>query len=355
MINTAAAVSSQLLSIPKTFIEFIIFLLIILHDRCNGVNTVLMNAQYKERDFREYPLVVGTRGSPLAIAQAEETCQKLMKFHAMPKQCFDIRVIKTTGDLVQNRPLSEIGGKGLFTKEIEEQLLGGHIDIAVHSMKDMPTVLPSDLSISTVLAREDVRDSFVSVKYNSIDDLPIGATVGTSSLRRKAQLLAQRDDLNVIEFRGNVQTRLKKLELGVADATFLACAGLSRLGMKELINPIPIESMLPAVAQGAIGIEQRTDNELISDLLKPINDQNTETQLTAERSFLKVLDGSCRTPIGGYAEIIGSKMKFFGEILKPDGSQIHKDIWHGEMSDAEQIGRDAGIILKEKGGDKFFK
>ena len=314
-----------------------------------------MNVQYKERDFNKNPLVIGTRGSPLAIAQAEETRRRLMTNHSMPQKFFKIRVIKTTGDLVQNRALSEIGGKGLFTKEIEELLFDRKIDIAVHSMKDMPTVLPGELTISTVLPREDVRDSFVSIKYKSINELPIGATVGTSSLRRKAQVLSRRADLNVVEFRGNVQTRLKKLKAGVADATFLACAGLSRLGMQDLINPIPIHYMLPAVAQGAIGIEQREDNELISSLLKPINDRKTELQLVAERSFLAVLDGSCRTPIGGYAEITGSKIKFYGEILKPDGSEIHKDVWFGESSKAFNIGENAGSILKEKGGDGFFK
>ena len=314
-----------------------------------------MNAQYKVRDYHVSPLVIGTRGSPLAVAQAEETRSRLMRAHSLPKNAFLIKIIQTTGDMVQDRPLSEIGGKGLFTVEIEQSLLNGSIDIAVHSMKDMPTSLPVGLTISTVLPREDVRDSFVSIKYKTIDELPKGSNVGTSSLRRRAQLMSRRPDLNVVEFRGNVQTRLRKLDEGVAEATFLACAGLARLKLTNLINPIPVEEMLPAVAQGAIGIEQKSDNESIRKLLEPIHDKNTELQLLVERSFLAELDGSCRTPIGGLARISDKKVIFHGEILRPDGSQIFKDVWNGSVTEAEYIGKKAGKILKEKGGDDFFK
>ena len=314
-----------------------------------------MNAQYKVRDYHVSPLVIGTRGSPLAVAQAEETRSRIMRAHGLPKTAFLIKIIQTTGDMVQDRPLSEIGGKGLFTVEIEDSLLNGSIDIAVHSMKDMPTLLPKGLTISTVLPREDVRDSFVSLKYKTINELPEGSTVGTSSLRRRAQLLSRRPDLSVVEFRGNVQTRLRKLDDGVAEATFLACAGLTRLGLNDLINPIPIEEMLPAVAQGAIGIEQKSDNDLIRKLLEPIHDKNTELQLLVERSFLAELDGSCRTPIGGLANIKDKKITFHGEILKPDGSHIFKDVWSGDLTDADVLGKNAGKILKEKGGDDFFK
>ena len=314
-----------------------------------------MNVQHKVRDYNMVPLVIGTRGSPLAVAQAEETRHRLMIAHGLPKTAFDIKIIQTTGDIVQDKPLSEIGGKGLFTLEIEESLLNGVIDIAVHSMKDMPTVLPRGLTISTVLPREDVRDSFISRKFKSIHDLPLGSTVGTSSLRRRAQLLSQRPDLNVVEFRGNIQTRLRKLDEGVAVATFLACAGLARLKLGDLINPIDITEMLPAVAQGAIGIEQKSDNEQIQDLLKPIHDKKTELRLLVERSFLSELDGSCRTPIGGLAEIHDDRITFHGEILKPDGSQIFKDIWSGQLSEAASLGKTAGQILKEKGGEDFFK
>ena len=314
-----------------------------------------MNAQYKVRDYHVSPLVIGTRGSPLAVAQAEETRNRLMSAHRLPENAFLIKILQTTGDMVQDRPLSEIGGKGLFTVEIEESLLNGSIDIAVHSMKDMPTSLPSGLTISAVLPREDVRDSFVSRKYKSIDELPKGCTVGTSSLRRRAQLLSRRPDLKVVEFRGNVQTRLRKLDEGVAEATFLACAGLARLGLNNLINPIPIEEMLPAVAQGAIGIEQKADNEDIKNFLKPIHDRVTELQLLVERSFLAELDGSCRTPIGGLANINDKNITFYGEILKPDGSLIFKDVWSGDLTEVAYLGKNAGKILKKKGGENFFK
>ncbi len=314
-----------------------------------------MDSQDKVRDYKLKPLVIGTRGSPLAVAQAKETRNLLMKAHSLPKEAFFIKIIQTTGDIVQDRPLSEIGGKGLFTVEIEASLMDGSIDIAVHSMKDMPTSLPAGLTISTILPREDVRDSFVSRKFKKISELPSGSTVGTSSLRRRAQLLSQRPDLNVVEFRGNVQTRLRKLDAGIADATFLACAGLSRLNLTNLINPIEINDMLPAVAQGAVGIEQRSDNEQLSDFLAPIHDHKTAVQLLTERSFLSELDGSCRTPIGGLAEIAQEKIIFYGEILRPDGSQVIKNKWNGKVSEAALIGKKAGQMLKEKGGEDFFK
>ena len=309
-----------------------------------------MSTQYTSANT----LKIGTRGSPLALAQARETRARLMAAHDMPEDAFEIVVIQTTGDAVQYRPLSEIGGKGLFTKEIEEYLLSGAIDIAVHSMKDMPTVLPDGLVLSTYLPREDVRDAFISLKYTSIDELPQGAVVGSSSLRRRAQLAAVRPDLQLVEFRGNVQTRLRKLEEGVAEATFLACAGLQRLGKSEIANPIPVEQMLPAVAQGAIGIEQREGDKAVSALLAPINDRDTEIRLTAERAFLKVLDGSCRTPIGGLATLDGDRLEFRGEVLRPDGSEIHRDVWIGTVAEAESIGMKAGEVLKAKMGEGFF-
>ena len=325
-----------------------------MQDKHKRVNTVIMNKQYKDRDFTDRPLIIGTRGSPLAVSQAEETKNRLMKAHKLDEKAFRIKIIKTTGDLVQDKPLSQIGGKGLFTKEIEEALLSKEIDIAVHSMKDVPTVLPKGLEITTLLPREDVRDSFLSNKASSIDALPIGCTVGTSSLRRKAQLLSRRPDLKIVEFRGNVQTRLRKLEKGVAQATFLACAGLKRLGLKDLIKPISVEQMLPAVAQGAIGLEQREEDEDVFEFLSPIHDLKTAIQLEAERAFLAELDGSCRTPIGGYAKISGQEMTFYGEILRPDGSKVHKNVWNGSSSNAFEIGKEAGKFLKEKGGNAFF-
>ena len=313
-----------------------------------------MSNQQNKRNFYDQPLKIGTRGSPLALAQAYETKERLMKLHDLGDDAFEICVINTMGDKIQDRALSEIGGKGLFTKEIEEGLLSGEIDIAVHSMKDMPTELPKNLEISVFLEREDPRDSFISDDYSTIEDLPSGSVVGTSSLRRKAQLLAFRSDLKVIEFRGNVQTRLRKLKEKVADATFLACAGLNRLLMQDLIKPVPIKQMLPAVAQGVIGIENKIGNKTIYDLIEPLNHKKTAIQMTVERSFLAVLDGSCRTPIGGHAIIKEEEIFFHGEILKPDGSTVHKDVWSGPISDSKVIGETAGQILKEKGGKNFF-
>ncbi len=300
------------------------------------------------------PLKIGTRGSPLALAQAHETRSRLMQAHGLPEGAFTIEVIQTTGDAVQDRPLSEIGGKGLFTKEIERALLGGRIDIAVHSMKDVATMLPDELVIDCALPREDVRDAFISQKYSSIAELPEGATVGTSSLRRRAQLLAMRPDLKLVEFRGNVQTRLKKLEDGVAEATFLACAGLRRLGSFDLANPIETDVMLPACAQGAVGVERRISDEAAGKLLAPIHDEDTFVRITAERAFLKELDGSCRTPIGGLAELDDDILRFRGEIIRPDGSVTHAGNWEGPLSEAVRIGAEAGIELRTKGGEGFF-
>ncbi|MEL6478478.1 MAG: hydroxymethylbilane synthase [Pseudomonadota bacterium] len=303
----------------------------------------------------DQPLKIGTRGSPLALAQAHETRDRLMAAHGLPDLAFEIVVIKTTGDQVLDRALSEIGGKGLFTKEIEEALLSGAIDIAVHSMKDMPTILPDGLEITALLPREDVRDAFVSPHHGAIAELPKGAVVGSSSLRRRAQLLHKRPDLQVVEFRGNVQTRLRKLEDRVAEATFLACAGLRRLGLTDLIRTeIAPEDMLPAVAQGAIGIESRGDDLATRDLLAPIHHAGTATQLAAERAFLAALDGSCRTPIGGLAEFSGERLAFRGEIVRPDGSEAHATRREGPVSDAAAMGRDAAEELRGKAGPGFF-
>jgi len=301
----------------------------------------------------ETPLRIGTRGSPLALAQAEETRARLMAAHALPEAAFAIEVIKTTGDAVQDRPLGEIGGKGLFTKEIEDALLSRRIDLAVHSMKDMPTVLPPGLEIVCLLPREDVRDCFVSHAHGAIADLPKGAVVGTSSLRRRAQLLHRRPDLSVVEFRGNVQTRMRKLEDGVAAATFLACAGLNRLGL-SLGTPVTPEEMLPAIAQGAIGIETRADDEATRALLAPLNCAETETRLAAERAFLAGLDGSCRTPIGGLALIEGGTLWLRGEIIRPDGTEIHQTERRGPRAAAAAMGADAAEELRATGGPGFF-
>jgi hydroxymethylbilane synthase len=255
-----------------------------------------------ERPSPAQPLKIGTRGSPLALAQAYETRNRLMAAFGLTEDAFEVVIIKVTGDMIQDRPLKEIGGKGLFTREIEEDLLSGKIDIAVHSMKDMPTIQPDGLLLDVYLPREDVRDAFISPALGSIADLAPGAVVGTSSLRRRAQLLNRRPDLNVVEFRGNVQTRLKKLDDGVAECTFLATAGLKRLGRDDVpATPVDPSDMLPAVAQGAIGIERRANDDRMKQMLGAIHDTATGQQLAAERAFLKALDGSCETPIAGLA------------------------------------------------------
>lgn len=301
------------------------------------------------------PLRIGTRGSPLALAQAHETRDRLMAAHGLPEAAFEIVIVSVMGDRVQDRALSEIGGKGLFTKEIEDGLADGSLDIAVHSMKDMPTVLPDGLAITALLPREDVRDAFISHRHGGIAELPQGATVGSSSLRRRAQLLHRRPDLRVVEFRGNVQTRLRKLAEGVAEATFLACAGLRRLGMEhEIRSAIEPDEMLPAVAQGAIGIESRAGDGRVLGLLEPIHDRPTATRLAAERAFLAALDGSCRTPIGGLAVIEGQSLWFRGEIIRPDGSERHWTERRGALSDAAAMGTDAAAELRARGGAGFF-
>ncbi len=298
---------------------------------------------------------IGTRGSPLALAQAYETRDRLMAAHDLSEACFEVVVIKTTGDRVQDRPLGEIGGKGLFTKEIEDALLDGSIDLAVHSMKDMPVAQPAGLVLECYLPREDVRDAFVSLKYKSIADLPKGAKLGSSSLRRRAQILHTRPDIEVVEFRGNVQTRLKKLKEGVADATFLAMAGLNRLGNAELAQSViePSE-ILPAVAQGAIGIEWRADNTRIRDMLAAIADQDTALRLAAERAFLEALDGSCQTPIAGLATLDGDMLTLHGQILRTDGSDQVSGSISGPATDGPALGRTLAAELLEKSGGDFF-
>ncbi|WP_299963180.1 hydroxymethylbilane synthase [uncultured Roseobacter sp.] len=300
-------------------------------------------------------LKIGTRGSPLALAQAYETRDRLAQAFDLGHECFEIVVIKVTGDAIQDRPLKEIGGKGLFTREIEEDLLSGKIDIAVHSTKDMPTLQPDGLILDTYLPREDVRDAFISPALGGIADLATGAVVGTSSLRRRAQLLHRRPDLKVVEFRGNVQTRLKKLTDGVAECTFLAAAGLKRLGRTDVpATPVDPDEMLPAVAQGAIGIERRKDDAATAELLMAIHDVPTGERLAAERSFLLTLDGSCQTPIAGLAEHSGDGLRLRGEVLRPDGSQALKAAREGRISDAAAMGADLAEELLTRAGPGFF-
>jgi hydroxymethylbilane synthase len=301
------------------------------------------------------PFRIGTRGSPLALAQANETRHRLADAFDLPEEAFDIVIIKTTGDKVLDRPLKEIGGKGLFTREIEDDMLAGKIDIAVHSMKDMPVLQPDGLVLDCYLPREDVRDAFVSPGAPSLAALEPGTRVGTSSLRRKAQLLNRRPDLQVVEFRGNVQTRLRKLEDGVAACTFLAMAGLNRLGMTHVAtSAIEAEEMLPAVAQGAIGIERRAGDTRAAEMLAAIHHGPTGHRLAAERAFLAALDGSCETPIAGLAELDGGSIRLRGEILKTDGSDSHADDARGAVEDGPEMGRAMAAALLARAGKGFF-
>ena len=303
----------------------------------------------------ENPMRIGTRGSPLAMAQAYETRARLAAAFEIPQAAFEIVVIKVTGDVIQDRPLKDIGGKGLFTREIEEDLLAGKIDIAVHSMKDMPTIQPGGLLLDTYLPREDPRDAFVAPTLSALDQLAEGAVVGTSSLRRRAQLLHQRPDLQVVEFRGNVQTRLKKLADGVAECTFLAVAGLNRLGMQHVpATPIDDTLMLPAVAQGAIGIERRAGDLDTEAMLAAIHDTPTGQRLAAERAFLLTLDGSCETPIAGLATLDGDTLHLRGQVLRPDGSEAISGDRSGPIAQGGQMGVDLAQDLLAQAGPGFF-
>ena len=300
-------------------------------------------------------LRIGTRGSALALAQAHDVRRRLAAAHGRDEASIEVVVIKTTGDRIQDRPLSEAGGKGLFTKEIEEALLDGSIDLAVHSMKDMPTALPDGLTITSILPREDVRDAFISAKWPSIDALPQGAVIGSSSLRRQAQLRRIRPDFEVVMYRGNVDTRLRKLADGAVDATLLAVAGLNRLGLADRITaPVPLDVMLPAVAQGAVGIESRFDDPATAALLAPLNDPTTSLCVTAERAFLARLEGSCRTPIAGLGQLDAGVFTFRGEILKPDGTERHHTTRQGKPAAAVQLAVDAAEELLANAGPDFL-
>jgi len=300
-------------------------------------------------------ITIGTRGSPLALAQAHEVRRRLAAAQGWAEGDIAIRVIKTTGDVIQDRPLAEAGGKGLFTKEIEQALLDGSIDLAVHSAKDMPTVLPDGLVLTAYLPREDVRDVFISRKAESLAALPPGAVVGTASLRRQALVRKLRPDVTVVSLRGNVETRLRRLEEGTVDATLLALAGLRRLGLTGAATALlDATDFVPAVGQGAIALETRSEDARTRDLAAAIGDVATGHALAAERAFLAVLDGSCRTPIAGHAVVEGDTLRFHGMILRPDGSESHEAHRTGAIADAAQLGADAGRELRAKASADFF-
>lgn len=299
---------------------------------------------------------IGTRGSKLALAQAYQLRDRLIAAHDLAPDDFEVTIIKTTGDIITDKPLAEFGGKGLFTKEIEDALIASEIDLAVHSMKDMPTRLPAGLEISCLLPREDVRDAFISPKADRLTGLAKGAVLGTSSLRRQAQVKRLRPDLKIIPYRGNVETRLRKLDDGVADATLLAFAGLRRLGLEARVTALmQTDEMLPAIAQGAIGVESRIGDERMLGFLAPLHDRATSICVEAERAFLAELDGSCQTPIAGLAKLSGEALHFRGQILLPDGSRSFETERNGTAGDAANMGVDAARELLGLAGPDFFR
>lgn len=315
----------------------------------------MTNALSKNAPTSDQPLKIGTRGSPLALAQAYETRAKLMAAHDLPEDAFEIVTISTRGDRVQDRSLRDLGGKGLFSKEIEERLLNGEVDIAVHSTKDMAVAQPDGLVLDIFMARENPLDAFITLDGRQLSDLGQGAVVGTSSLRRKAQLLNKRPDLKIVEFRGSVQTRLQKLEDGVAEATFLAAAGLNRLGRDDVPRTeISADDMLPAIAQGAISIERRAGDDHIAALLAPLHHAPTAQRMAAERAFLAKLDGSCQTPIAGLATITGDQITLRGEILRTDGSEAISGARTAPVSEAAAMGVALAEELLGQAGPDFF-
>jgi len=300
-------------------------------------------------------LRIGSRGSPLALVQARAVQIRLATACEIALDRIEIKTIRTTGDALTDRPLADAGGKGLFVKEIEEALLAGAIDLAVHSSKDMPALLPSGLTLAAFLPREDARDAFISRKAKTLRELPEGAVVGTSSPRRQALLKHLRPDLAIVPLRGNVETRLRKLENGEFDATVLAVAGLKRLGLLATAAAIfDIDEFLPAVGQGAIGIEIRADDTGTRALAAAINDADTSTAVTAERAFLAQLDGSCRSPIAGHARVRDGIVRLRGMILKPDGSEVLEVSREGPRADAPALGVAAGRELKGCAGPDFL-
>jgi hydroxymethylbilane synthase len=291
-------------------------------------------------------LKIGTRGSPLALAQAHEARRLLALANGCDESRFALVVVRTTGDIIQDRTLADVGGKALFTKEIDAAMLAGEIDAAVHSSKDLPTFPPEGVTIAGYLPREDVRDALVSVRAASIEALPQGASLGTASLRREAQVRRLRPDVRGVLLRGNVETRLRKAEAGEVDATLLAYAGLKRLGLAHRATAVlDIDAFLPAVGQGAIAMTARTDDSATRALLDRVADPDTGHALAAERAFLAVLDGSCRTPIAGHARLISGRLTFRGLVLRTDGAQTFEVETSGAIGDAQRLGADAGRDL----------
>ena len=300
-------------------------------------------------------LRIGSRGSPLALVQARQVQTALAKACGIVAEQIEIKIIRTSGDKIQDRPLADAGGKGLFTKEIEEALLSGAIDFAVHSSKDIPAVLPAGLTLAAFLPREDPRDALVSSKAKTLGELPRNALVGTSSPRRQALLMRARPDLRIAPLRGNVETRLRKIEASEMDAAVLAVAGLKRLGLfSAMATALEVEEFLPAAGQGAIAIETRAADESARAHAAAVDDTDTHTALAAERAFLAALGGSCRTPIAGHARLDGDAVRFRGLIAKTDGCDAIEVSRQGRRTDAAALGADAGHEIRARAGDGFF-
>jgi len=302
-------------------------------------------------------LTIGSRGSPLALWQANAVRAALLAAHPdLAPERVAVEAIKTSGDKIQDRLLREAGGKGLFTKEIEEALLDGRIDLAVHSSKDMPTDLPGGLVLAAFLEREDPRDALIAAEAESIEALSQGARVGTGSLRRQAQLLARRPDLAVTPLRGNVQTRLDKIARGEADATLMAYAGLKRLKIADAARAVlAVDEIMPAPAQGAVCIESRADDAAMRERLAAIDHRETAIAVTAERALLAALEGSCRTPIAALAEIDGERLSIRGRLIAPDGRACFETMREGSVGEADAVGRAAGEALRGDAGERFFR
>mmetsp|Transcript_11253 Transcript_11253/g.34587 ORF Transcript_11253/g.34587 Transcript_11253/m.34587 type:complete len:335 (+) Transcript_11253:138-1142(+) len=321
------------------------------------IRTLAVAASAAAMSATTKPLRIGTRGSPLALAQAYMTRELLMEsFDELKAEgAIELCIMKTQGDMILDKALSEIGGKGLFTKELDVALLGDEVDICVHSMKDVPTWLPAGTVLPCMLEREDTRDVFISPSASGLAGLKDGSVIGSASLRRQAQILAKNPTLKCVNFRGNVQTRLRKLDEGVVDATLLAYAGLKRMDMADEVTAVlEWDEMLPAVAQGAIGIQCRDDDDRALKYIDALNHEETFTCVSCERAFLAALDGNCKTPIAGQAQIIDGELKFQGLVAAVDGSQIYRTSKTGAPADAEKIGKDAGEAIKAEAGIEFF-
>jgi hydroxymethylbilane synthase len=302
------------------------------------------------------PIRIGTRGSPMALVQTRLVRDRLAALHAdlAAPSALEIVVVNTVADQVLDRPLAEIGGKGLFTKELEQALIDGRIDLAVHSMKDVETWLPEGLAIACILPRDDPRDAFLSHTAASLSTLPAGSSVGTSSLRRQAQILRHRPDLRIVPLRGNANTRLRRLGEGACDATLLALCGLQRLKLEsEARSILSIEDMLPAVAQGALGVECRASDEALIARLSPLRCAASTARVVAERALLEALDGSCRTPVAALAEIRGEELSLRGLLAAPDGRSVWSAARTGTVAEARRLGLDAGAELKSMAGSAF--